>query len=604
MTVLYRSAIIIAIVLVTIAATVGIIWVFAYRAHKTPPRAQLHSLTAPAHVHIGTSGTIEVTADNMLDTIRSLGYAHATQHAWTMAVWRQAAQGQLSLWFGHDALAADRLARQLGFSRLAQESMAQLTSADRAFLKAYSDGVNAAWSRAKYKAEFLSLDVIPEPWESWHTLTIERLLAWFSQNVLEGCEPLLTLCLDDKVLRDMLHVHGFQHSSAWLKDIGERAVFYQRHILGASATPVYQEATLKIAGWLPIRGASIIGTPFFPAAYSDSSAWAILLNSPRSFTQPVTGPAQFEHITGSDGNEHLTIFTRLNGQLTIGSSNQALKWNGLNPGTDTGAWRALLERTPPEFTIQRGDGIHVNQNRHWRVSGNPLVQDTLQNGILIGNAPEAASLADYIEERTDSTLNVEFWLRDFRSTWAATVLPAMLESVQEGLETPPAVRSALAYLRNWDYAFQGYSIGSTIFTEWTRMQALDQDQEVTLTYAVERLTHRFGPNQSLWRWEHLHEDQRFFIIPSHLKSSSFVPIVWPGQGHSTTLVWGGTLTNGDPLPPASWEMWMDLSPSPPVYVRRRHIDLNIPLGRYIAEFGKSIVFGLPTASSHVITLHP
>lgn len=578
-------------------------WTYAYRSQIRPPKdSVLPSLNAPAFVHIGLNGAIVLEAESFQDAIRALGYAHTLKHPWTMAVWRQAAIGQLSAWFDVQTVASDRLARQLGFNELAAISLEGLPEDDRAFLEAYVDGVNAAWPMAKTRAEFLLNELDPPTWETWHILAIERLLAWLSEPALEGCLPEMTMCLGDQALRKVLHVQGFEHSLAWVMSGGDRTVFYQRHITGASASPVFQEITLRIAGWQPIRGASIIGTPFFPAARSDSSAWALLPSSPRFLIDSTTYDPNFVRITAASGEEHLVSYNRTDSLLAIGRQNSALKWHGLLPQTDLGAWHALLKREPATFTLLRGDGIHVDADRKLRVSGHPNVHLSSQRGLLIGNRPEATSIADYIFTSIDPTPNVEFWTRDLRSSWSAAILPDLLSSIEAPAAEKQAVQTAVAYLQNWDHQYQGFSIGATIYSEWMRVRA--PDPQIALTRAVDQLTRRFGPVQSSWRWDRMHSERRFFILPSSLQIGPFAPLSWPAKGHSTTLVWGGETITGQAVPPASWEMWMDLSPSAPVYIRRRHIDLSVPLGRSIAEVADPVVFGIPTATRHSTTLIP
>ena len=590
-------------VLVTAGIGAGLFWNYAYRSQIIPPKQDvLPSLTAPAFVHSGSNGATLLEAENLHDAIRALGYAHALKHPWTMAVSRQAATGQLSAWFDVEALASDQLARQLGFRELAETALKELPAEDHDFLEAYVDGVNAAWPMAKSRAEFLLLELDPPAWEMWHILAIERLLAWLSEPVLEGCLPEMTLCLADRTLRTVLHVHGFEHSLAWVMSGGDRTVFYQRHITGAAASPVYQEITLRIAGWQPIRGASIIGTPFFPAARSDSSAWALLPSSPRSLIDSTSYEPEFARITAASGNEHLISYSRTDSLLSIAGQNSALKWHGLLPQTDLGAWRALLERAPANFKLLRGDGIHVDAHQNLRVSGRPHVHASSQRGLLIGNRPEAESIAEYIRTSIDPTPNVEIWTRDLRSSWSAAILPDLLSSIETPAAENQAMETAVAYLQNWDHQYQGFSIGATIYSEWMRTRA--PDPQVALTQAVDQLTRRFGPVQSSWRWDRVHSEQRFFILPSSMQIGQFAPLSWLARGHSTTLVWGGETMTGEAVPPASWEMWMDLSPSAPVYIRRRHIDLSIPLGRSIAEAAVPVVFGIPTATRHSTTLIP
>ena len=586
-----------------VALVIVLVWYYAYRTHHIPPKAgEIPTLTAPAFVHSGANGAVVVEAEDFHDAIRGLGYVQTLHHAWTLASLRQAALGRLAEWFDSDALTADNLVRQLGFGPMAEATASALSTEDRAFLTAFTDGINAAWPRATSRGEFLLFDAVPEPWQIWHVLAVERLYAWLSEPAITNCGPEVLLCEQDQALRDLLKVYGFEHSLAWLSSGAGRTVLYQRHILGASARPVFQEVTIRIAGNQSIRGATLVGLPFFPAGASDSSSWALLLSSPKTIVPAEPSAHRFDRGIDASGNEYLTTFSRTERQLILGDSHEALTWAGFGPGTDAGAWRALLRRKPPRFTLQRGDGIVVDHLQTWIVAGNPQIREPLDDGILIGNSPDAAGIAAYIRTRIEPVPSVELWIRDLYSTLSAQRLPVMLDSLAPTQSVGPTVATALAYLENWDYRYQGYSIGATIFAEWSRH--VDTDSTEALTRAVAELTRRFGPDQSAWRWDRQHTEHRYFILPGKLQTGRYAPMSWPGHGHSSTMVWGGETSSGEEAPPVSWEMWKDLSPAAPVYVRRRHIEIFGPLGRYIAEQGSPTVFGLPTMTRHITRLSP
>src|SRR5690606_38214004 len=117
------------------------------------------------------------------DLIAGLGYVHALDGAWPMALWRQAATGRLSGWFDDStALALDHHAVALGFEAVARETYAGLSEDEQALLTAYARGVNGAFERGRLSEgdAFVLLDVHADRWEPWDALVVERLVTYLA----------------------------------------------------------------------------------------------------------------------------------------------------------------------------------------------------------------------------------------------------------------------------------------------------------------------------------------------------------------------------------------------------------------------------------------
>ena len=93
---------------------------------------ELAGLDAEARLSWAPEGGVGIDADSEAALWTGLGYAHAADYGWSVALWRQAALGSLAAWTGTDALEVDRHARQLGFGALAREAYAALPEADDA----------------------------------------------------------------------------------------------------------------------------------------------------------------------------------------------------------------------------------------------------------------------------------------------------------------------------------------------------------------------------------------------------------------------------------------------------------------------------------------
>ena len=104
----------------------------------------------------GLSAPVEIIRDNANvphifgsfgasdeDVYFGLGYAHAQDRLWQMAVLRRTAQGRLSEIFGRRTLESDLFVRRLDIYGLSQQSVSAQSAEALQSLKAYSAGVYA-----------------------------------------------------------------------------------------------------------------------------------------------------------------------------------------------------------------------------------------------------------------------------------------------------------------------------------------------------------------------------------------------------------------------------------------------------------------------------
>jgi penicillin amidase len=135
-------------------------------------------LRAPVRVLRNEHGVPHIHAQNELDLAFAQGFVHAQDRFGTMALERQTLQGRLSEWLGPLGVRTDTYMRSVDVVSGAERALAELPESTRAFLEAYSDGVNAWLSSDAYRTppELIALHVNPEPWEPVHTLTRIRLL--------------------------------------------------------------------------------------------------------------------------------------------------------------------------------------------------------------------------------------------------------------------------------------------------------------------------------------------------------------------------------------------------------------------------------------------
>ena len=176
-------AIVAVVVVVTLAVT--------YVRRPLPERegeVALSGLKRPVQVIRDEHGVPQVYADDATDLMRVQGYVHAQDRFFEMDLRRHITAGRLSELVGadDDALKADAVVRTLGWRRVAQQELEQLSPQVRSYLDAYADGVND-YLRDKSPPE-LSVSYtllgrrnkLPriEPWTPVDSLAWLKAMAW------------------------------------------------------------------------------------------------------------------------------------------------------------------------------------------------------------------------------------------------------------------------------------------------------------------------------------------------------------------------------------------------------------------------------------------
>lgn len=608
----------VALVLVVLVLTGGLLWYLAYDLGDGPPPTDgLAALDDSVRITWHGLSATTIEARSRLDALRALGYVHGQEHPWPLLLWRQTALGALGTWFGPGVLDLDRLGRWLGWATVARATYADLPPADRAVLSAYTDGVNAALRNApaRYRDEVVLLDIPIEPWEPWHTLALERLFAWLAtppsapDSVHLPDQVRAFLALDDG-LREWLHLFGFDFSYAWVQSHAGTTYVAQRHVYGNTTQLLYHDVRVHLPD-RTLQAASLPGTPFFPAGQTDTQAWALLWSSTPQLRnrQPVadTVRTRFERIQVADGSETLVRAFQDGNVLYLtpdrpvpGDSLWTLTWPGLLPGTDLTAWQALPTDSLPAFRLLRGDGLRVTHDGSWTVLGHPAVQEPLRDGILVSNnawsQPVAAHL-DSMHQADPAYLPSGTWQTDSYSRWAARMTTQLLARMDSLPAPAPATTDALTYLRNWDFTYSRASIAATILEAWlttyreahgslptpqdTLAESLDR-YGMTLDLALARLTETYGSDLSLWRWERTAPRMRYFPVWSATDTrvlldlpdagNRFEPMYLLGYGHPSTLYWSPSAVVGPRSGPSVWESWTTTVGPNAWTTRNRHPD--------------------------------
>jgi len=573
------------------------IWRIAYNGQsRLPNRLKTETIQSSVKIQWGNNNTAEIHSDSFSDALFGLGYVQGQLNGWTIALWRQASLGKLTDWYGAEVIEADRLIRKLELPEIAQISYSRLNPKEANLIASFGAGIQVAWQDVDHMHEFFLQNIIPEPWEPWHTLAIERLIAWMSSASEPVCNLGVSTCTAIENLRSILLLYGLESSSTWTVSTSRGPLLYQRHILGNGVSPIFQEVVIRVSNELEFHGASLLGTPFFPGGKTEQQAWAILLHSPKTSRPVHTDSMQMTRFVFPE-REEIVSYQRSDSTFSTPESQHELVWNGFRSETDVRAWFALLHNHSLPFRIWRGDGLLVRSDSSKFVLGNPeFILTTSDSGLVVSNDSLIHYTMHYLNNLDPNSENPTEWITDTRSLWLAETLPQRLDSLNTPAGASTMTQSVVAYLRNWDYDFGEQSIGATIYNEWaTSEKGISKE---TLYDIVDDLSQKYGPNPSQWIWGQVYTDTSWLSFRGLSDNKIFAPFVSPVVGHESTMIWGGARAAATP---ATFEMWTWIEPGSAYIIRRRNLDLSQPLGRYVSDKSGRSVFLLP-APHHKTTL--
>jgi len=138
------------------------------------------ALSAPVTVHTDANGIPTIVGDTEHDVNYVRGFLHARDRLFHMDYLRRVASGTLAELLGEAALSSDIQLRTLGLRRGALETWQHMSADEKAWLKAYSDGVNAFLAAAdQLPPEYGALELTQvERWSPVDSLIIGKLLAF------------------------------------------------------------------------------------------------------------------------------------------------------------------------------------------------------------------------------------------------------------------------------------------------------------------------------------------------------------------------------------------------------------------------------------------
>ncbi len=591
-------------------AALALLAYFAYVIEAGPPEeATVDGLADRVTVGFSDQRTSAVEALTLADAMSGLGYAQAAVQPWPLAVYRAAATGELSKLAGKRGVPADELAAQIGLEASAHSAYRSLGPEQREVLDAFARGVNAALSsRSVQRDPSLVLSGhVPSVWEPWHSIAVERLFAWVS------AEPDTASAVHiERPIRELLRLHDFGESLIVASEAPAEPGIYVRYVWGSSALPVLFESAISLAGQPTLRGACLIGTPFFLSGRTASRSWAFLLDQSLAVSRvPLDSLRNLSRqiFLLPDGSEKLVDVAQSDTSALVGdpedgsdgSVGSVVHWKGLRPVTDAEGWLELIRDRDPAFQLAAGSGILVSE------AGRVSTFRSEAAALAAGQVATESAFFSYARRRLDSLMlagpgfNPRAWFADTFSPWAAAWAPAVVRSVAEAGGADALTDEASTYLRNWDFRFDGASIAASIFATWAEeafrefgsWPGLSRSDSVRTMQAsarlfwgaVDSLAQRYGYDLSVWRWEDVGAAEVHFPLLRESNEgaprglSRFTPHTIRGNGHPSAPNWSAVAGADAAKPANSWEGWSRMTLPVDFMIRRWYPNVSSGIRR-------------------------
>jgi penicillin amidase len=127
-------------------------------------------------------GVVSVIGQDPFDVAYAIGYAHAQDRYFQMDLSRRLAAGELAALLGESLIAQDQRARIFRLREVARRVIADATPTERAWIDAYTRGVNAGLGSLSVRPwEYLVLRSTPQAWRSEDSILVVHSMWWSLQ---------------------------------------------------------------------------------------------------------------------------------------------------------------------------------------------------------------------------------------------------------------------------------------------------------------------------------------------------------------------------------------------------------------------------------------
>ena len=222
-------------------------------------------------------GTVAISASNMADAMRTLGFVHAQERFFEMDLARRSAAGELSALLGKATVPIDKEKRMHRFRHRMNDMWHQLSTADpnaAADLTAYTEGVNAGLNGLGTKPwQYTLLQTTPSAWTEVDSLLVMCEMYYMLQaKSFEGA-------FDNALLREKLGDELF----AWMKPLGgEWDAALDGSVIAPAAIPGPDKLDLRVTKAPAQFAKQTQAKPIRPGQNGDddaanigSNAWAV-----------------------------------------------------------------------------------------------------------------------------------------------------------------------------------------------------------------------------------------------------------------------------------------------------------------------------------------
>lgn len=189
---------------------------FVLSAGALAQTVNVPGLSQDVTVYTDADGIPTIAGATERDVTFVQGYLHARDRFFQMDFLRRVASGTLAEILGQAALSNDIQLRTLGLRRAAFATWVELTPNEKAWMKAYADGVNTWLANNPLPPEYGAIELTAaEPWTPVDSLAIGKLLAF--QLSFDSSDPDLTV--DFLTYQGVGDVAGFDGAALFLEDI-------------------------------------------------------------------------------------------------------------------------------------------------------------------------------------------------------------------------------------------------------------------------------------------------------------------------------------------------------------------------------------------------
>lgn len=277
---------------VMVTGAVGVWWLF-WRALPTLDGTVSGPVSAAGKIVRDTAGIPEIQAGSIEDAMFLQGFATAQDRLFQMELLRRYAGGELAELFGPERLELDQRQRRMGFGRIAEAIVRNLTAEDRRYFAAYARGVNFYMDRHRgsLAVEFTlatgvstQMGFDPKPWRIEDSILV-GLVMFNDLTETSKDEILMTRMLEqgnrakvEQLWQPLAGRDVMPGSNAWVvagaKTVSGKPLLANDTHLRVGLPSTWHMVSLQAPG-MSVKGFILPGLPGVIIGHNDRIAWGI-----------------------------------------------------------------------------------------------------------------------------------------------------------------------------------------------------------------------------------------------------------------------------------------------------------------------------------------